>query len=86
MLDSSLPLDTWTVIVGFLELADLSILFRTNNKILSTLIDLDAIYEQFAKRKFPLHFIDIYLLHCPQYLLWLVMRMRAVGDDNGFRD
>jgi hypothetical protein len=47
MLDSSLPLDIWTAIAGFLEVADLSSLLRTNKKILSTL-DRDVIYEQFA--------------------------------------
>ena len=55
MLDSSLPLDIWSNIVGFLEkAADLSSSLATNKEIHSTL-DQDFIYEQSAKRRFPLH-------------------------------
>jgi hypothetical protein len=57
-LDSSLPLDIWTTIVGFLERTDLYGLLTTNKQIHST-IDQDVIYEHFAKRKFPLHLLDI---------------------------
>jgi hypothetical protein len=57
MLDSSLPFDIWTTIVGFLELADLYGLLTTNKQIRS-IIDQDVIYEQFAKRKYPLHLLD----------------------------
>jgi hypothetical protein len=57
MLDSSLPLDVWTTIAGFLEILDLYSLLTTNKQIHST-VDQDAIYEQFAKRKFPLYLLD----------------------------
>lgn len=60
MLNSSLPLDIWTAIAGFLERLDLYSLLTTNKQIHST-VDQDVIYEQFAKRKFPFHLLDISL-------------------------
>jgi hypothetical protein len=60
MLDSSLPLDIWSCVVGFLELADLSSLLTTSKQIHST-SDQDVIYEHLAKGKFPLHPLDVSL-------------------------
>lgn len=57
MLNSSLPLDIWTTIAGFLVVLDLYNLLATNKEIHST-VDQDVIYEQFAKRKFPLYLLD----------------------------
>jgi hypothetical protein len=57
MLDSSLALDIWTTIAGFLEILDLYSLLTTDKEIHST-ADQDVIYEQFAKRKFPLYLLD----------------------------
>jgi hypothetical protein len=57
MLDSSLPLDIWSTINGFLEILDLYSLLTTSKEIHST-VDQDVIYEQFAKRKFPLYLLD----------------------------
>jgi hypothetical protein len=57
MLNSSLPLDIWTTIAGFLEIIDLYSLLTTNKEI-NTTVDQDVIYEQFAKRKFPLYLLD----------------------------
>jgi hypothetical protein len=51
-------LDIWCSVVGFLELADLCGLLTTDKQIHST-INQDVIYEHFAKRKFPLHLLDI---------------------------
>jgi hypothetical protein len=58
MLDSSLPLDVWTTIVGVLEAADLCGSLTTNKQIHST-SDQDIFCEHFAKLKFPLHLLDI---------------------------
>jgi hypothetical protein len=57
MLDSSLPLDIWSCVVGFLEIADLSSLLTTSKQI----HDQDVIYEHLAKRRFPLHLLDVSL-------------------------
>jgi hypothetical protein len=57
MLNSSLPLDIWATIAGFLEIIDLYSLLTTNKEI-NTTVDQDVIYEQFAKRKFPLYLLD----------------------------
>jgi hypothetical protein len=56
MLVSSFPLDVWTAILMFLELANLSTLLTTNKKIHSTRV---VVYKQFAKCKFPLLLLDI---------------------------
>jgi hypothetical protein len=57
MLNAPLPLDIWTNITGFLEILDLYSLLTTNKEI-NTTVDQDVIYEQFAKRKFPLYLLD----------------------------